>query len=39
MHRTVEQYAEERRGEWFKIGVDKIVELFNLYDDQYINNQ
>ena len=37
MHRTLEQYADERRNEWFKIDIDKVKEMFYHFDDNNIN--
>ena len=37
MHRTLEQYASERRNEWFKIDLDKVREMFYHYDDAVVN--
>ena len=37
MHRTLEQYASERRNEWFKIDLDKVREMFYHYDDVVVN--
>jgi hypothetical protein len=39
MHRTLEQYADERRNEWFKIDIDKVKDMFYHYDDSVVNNQ
>ena len=37
MHRTLEQYADERRNEWFKIDIDKVKEMFYHFDDNNID--
>ena len=37
MHRTLEQYATERRNEWFKMDIDKVKEMFYHYDDAVVN--
>jgi len=37
MHRTLEQYATERRNEWFKIDIDKVKDYFHHYDDAVVN--
>jgi hypothetical protein len=36
MHRLFSKYAEERRGEWFKISRDTTKELFNEYANKNI---
>lgn len=36
MHRTLEQYASERRNEWFKMDAAKVKEMFDHYNDAVI---